>query len=170
MKRVSLLCAVAAAAVLMVPSAKADTFSISFNGGPVGFSGGGVFDATSTGAGAYTITAVESGSVSDPFLGTSSIVSLSNTFAEADNLLSFPSATYFDDDGLSFNLANGLSVNLFFDGFNEGALRSDGAAELVTDTVTSGAVATTPEPSSFVLLGSAAVMGMGALRKRQVNT
>ena len=163
MKRVSLFCAIAVAA-LTVPSARADVFDISFNGGPLGYSGAGVFEATGTGN-LYTIDGVLSGSVTDPIFGTSSIVSLS-TYAGADNTITFPSTTYFDDNGLSFNLANGVSINLFYDGFNEGALESNpngDIPELVTDSVT----AVTPEPSSFVLLGSAAMLAVADLRRRR---
>ncbi len=163
MKHVALLCA--AVAGLMVPAAGASTFDISFNGGPLGYSGSGVFTARTTTGALYTVNGVVSGSVTDPNFGTSSILGLS-TFAGADELLSFPSPTFFDDSGLSFTLANGVSINLFFDGFNEAALQSNVAGdipELVTDSVK----AVTPEPSSLVLLGTAAMLGVADLRRRR---
>jgi len=161
MKRVSLLCAVAAAAML-VPVARADQFDISFTStNPFGYSGSGVFDATGSG-GVYTLDGVVSGSVTDYFAGTSAIVSLSN-YGGADNTLDYPSTTYFDGDGISFNLANGQSINLYFDGVDEDAVRSDGDAEFVTVSVT----AATPEPSSFALMGTAAMMGVGTLLRRR---
>ena len=168
MKRVSLLCAVAAAAALMVPSAKADEFTISFNGGPVGFSGSGVFNAVNDGSGEYTIESVVSGSVTDPFLGTLSITGVDTTFGLPDNDLFFPSTTPFDYNGFAFDLSDGLAVNLYsYEGVND-EVRSDGEAELVTDTVTPFVpAAATPEPSSFVLLGTAAMLGMGDLLRRR---
>ena len=163
MKRIALFCAVAVAG-LLAPSAKADTFDISFNGGPLGYSGSGVFTATNAGD-VYLINGVVSGSVTDPVFGTSSIVGLSNYLAP-DQLLTFPSTSYFDDSGISFSLANGVSINLFYDGSDESALQSNpngDIAELVTDSVT----AVTPEPSSFVLLGTAALLGIADLRRRR---
>ncbi len=149
---------------MILPSAKAETLDISFSGGPLGYSGSGAFSATNNG-GVYTVTGVVSGIVTDPYFGSSAIVSLSN-YAGPDNLVN-PSAPYFDVNGLSFALANGVSINLFFDGFNDAALQSNvngDVEELVTDSVS---VAATPEPSSFVLLGSAALLGMGEVARRR---
>ncbi|HLI76540.1 MAG TPA: hypothetical protein VKV02_06300 [Acidobacteriaceae bacterium] len=167
MKRVSLLCAVAAAA-LTVGSARADVFNFSFNGGAVGFSGSGSFNAMNDGGGEYTIQSLISGTVTDPFLGTLSITGLDSTFGPPDNDLFSPGANPFDYDGFSFDLSDGLAVNLYSDqGVNQ-EVRSDGQAELLTsETVTPAAVAATPEPSSFVLLGSAALMGIGDVVRRR---
>jgi len=175
MKRVLLLCALATVA-LAVPSAKADDFTISFSGGSLGFSGTGIFTGTALGGGVFDITGVLSGTVTDPGFGSSSIISTSG-FASSDNLLSYPDtgSGFFDDNGLSFALANGTDINLFdyydaSDTLNLGAIEGSGDSgtpETVTETVTPYTpAAVTPEPSSLTLLGSSAILGLGFLRRR----
>jgi hypothetical protein len=174
MKRALLICALATAA-LAVPSAKADDFTISFDGGSLGYSGSGIFTGTNLGGGVYDLTGVLSGSVTDPGFGTSSIVSTSFAYG-SDNNLFFPDpgTGYFDENGLSFTLANGVNVNLF-DEIVGGTLFLDAlesnpagdVSEFVTETVTPYTpVAATPEPSSLTLLGSSALLGIGYLRRR----
>jgi len=174
MKRALLICALATAA-LAVPSAKADDFTISFDGGPLGYSGSGVFTGTNIGGGVFDITGVLSGSVTDPGFGTSSIASTSLALG-ADNELFYPEpgTGYFDTNGLSFALDNGVDVNLF-NVIIGGTLFLDsvetsGTAEFVTETVTPYTpAAVTPEPSSLALLGTSTALGLGFLRRRFFN-
>lgn len=170
MKSALLLCALMAAALTVQP-AKADTFSISFDGGSLGYSGSGIFTGSETSPGVFNITSVLSGSVTDPGFGSSNIVSLSG-YGGSDNVLSYPNGgQYFDDSGLAFTLANGVSINLYSDIegsfiFNE-ALETnpDGdIPEFVTETVTP--VAPTPEPSTFVLVGTSVLGAAGLFRRR----
>src|SRR5438067_2037621 len=102
------------AVALAVSPAKADTFTVSFNGDPLGYSGSGNFVGTLTSLGVYQITSVlAGGSVTDPGFGSSNIVALS-TYSGADNLLLYPNGgNYFDANGLAFSLANGVKINLF---------------------------------------------------------
>jgi hypothetical protein len=174
MKRTLLFCAIVAAALAVQP-AKADTlsFSISFKGAqPSGnlFSGSAIFTASNLGGGEYDITGVlPGGSVTDVNFGTSSIVGLAPSFGGADQDLFYPNGgTYFDYNGLSFALANGMDVNLYDDGLAKAVESGDsGLAEYVTVSV-SPTVAPTPEPSSFILLGTSAVAGAGEwLRRRR---
>jgi hypothetical protein len=176
MKRALLFCAVVAAA-LTVQSAKADDFTISFDGGPLGYSGSGVFVGTETGPGVFDITGVLSGSVTDPGFGTSNIASVSAALG-SDNTLFFPDpgTGFFDGDGLSFTLANGIDVNLF--DFTAGSTifasavdddPSGGVSEFVTDTVTpfTPPPSAVPEPGSIVFLGTSAVLGAADFFRRR---
>ena len=169
-KRVLLLCLMVAGA-LIVPSAKADSFTITFTANDYpGFSGSGVFTGNQTAPGVYDITSVLSGSVTDPS-GSSAITGLSDYFG-SDNTLLYPNGgTYFTVNGLSFSLANGDDVNLYVDpvfGFIAlGGSPSDGPfPEAVSVTVVPD-VAPVPEPSTLTLLGAPAILGMaGSLRRR----
>jgi PEP-CTERM motif len=175
MKRVLLLCLMVAAA-LMVKPAKADDFTITFDGGPLGFSGSGVFVGTLSSPGVFDITGVLSGSVTSPDFavpGSSSNIVATSGYDGSDNLLLFPNGgVYFDLDGLSFTLANGVNINLFeVDGLGGGAIESNPAGdipEFATFTVTpTAAPSAVPEPSSFVLMGTSVVAAAGALRRRR---
>ena len=93
MKKVLLLC-VMAAAVLSVQSAKAEDFTISFDGGSLGYSGSGVFVGTyNSSEGGYDISSVLSGWVTDPSFGTSAIVGLSS-YLGADQILFYPGGPF----------------------------------------------------------------------------
>jgi hypothetical protein len=169
MKKVLLLCMIVAAA-LSVQSAKADEFSISFDGGSLGYSGAGVFVGTyNSSESGYDITSVLYGLVSDPGFGTSSIVSLS-TYAGADQILYFPGGPSFDGNGLSFELANGVDINLydtFVDPYYfDSALQSNPGGDIAEPA--GFTVTETPEPSSFILFGTAALGLAGLLRRRLV--
>jgi hypothetical protein len=169
MKKVLLLCVIAAAA-LSVQRAEADDFYIAFDGGSLGYSGAGVFVGTyDIPEGGYDISSVVSGSVTDPGFGTSDITGLS-TYVGADQILFYPGGPFFDGNGLSFALANGVDINLFDTivgpDYIDSALQSniDGdIPELATFTVTD-----IPEPSSFILFGTAALGLAGLLRRRLV--
>jgi hypothetical protein len=171
MKRTLRLCATILATLTALP-AKADDFAISFNGGPLGYSGSGIFSGTETSAGIFDITSVLSGNVTDPGFGTSSIVSMSS-YALSDNLLYFPGGgQYFDDSGLAFTLANGVSINLyeFIDGGTlfQAALQSNPAGDIPENATFN--VATTPEPSSLILMMTAAALGLGAFYQRRMQS
>lgn len=178
MKSALLLCAFMAAALTVQP-AKADTFSISFDGGSLGYSGSGIFVGSESSPGIFSITDVLSGSVTFPGLGSSNfdssnIVSLSD-YGFSDNLLYYPGgAPFFDNSGLAFTLDNGVSINLFSDiegsfVFNDALMSNpDGdIPEFVTESVTPVAPsAVTPEPSTFVLVGSSILGAAGLFRRR----
>jgi len=170
MKRVLLFCTILAIA-LSAQSAKADSFSVSFDGGPLGFSGSGVFVGTyDSSDGGFDITSVLSGSVTDPGFGSSNIVGLS-TYAGADQILYLPGGPYFDASGLSFTLANGYDINLYdtiygpfyLDGAVEGNPNPD--MQDIAEPV-NFAVSPAPEPSSFLLFGTGALGLVGLLRRR----
>jgi opacity protein-like surface antigen len=172
MKRVLLLCTLAAAA-LFAPSAKADSFTITFTAVDYpGFSGSGVFAGTQTNPGVFDITSVLFGSVTDPgFIGGSSAIIDTSNYLGSDNTLLYPNGgAYFTDSGLSFSLANGDNVNLYEDP-TVGPTAFEGSSfgdfpEAVTFTV-APYVAPVPEPGSLMLLGVPALLGAVRLFRRR---
>ena len=169
MKKVLLLC-VMAAAVLSVQSAKAEDFTISFDGGSLGYSGSGVFVGTyNSSEGGYDISSVLSGSVTDPGFGTSAIVGLSS-YLGADQILFYPGGPFFDSNGLSFALANSIDINLydtFVDPYYlDSALQSNPDGDI--PELATFSAAPTPEPNSFILFGTAALGLAGLLLRRRL--
>jgi hypothetical protein len=168
MKKLILLSAIAVA-MLAVPAAKADDLVVSFDGGSLGYSGEGVFTGTwDSVEGAYDITGVVWGEVVDPGFGTSNIVALSS-YLGPDQELFLPGGPYFDGNGLSFALANGVDINLYdaiagtF--YFDSAVESNPNGDIAEDATFSAAVA--PEPSSFVMLGSAMLLGAALFMRRR---
>jgi hypothetical protein len=168
MKKFLLFCTIVAAA-LSVQSAKADDFTISFDGGPLGYSGAGVFVGTyNSSEGGYDISSVLSGSVTDPGFGTSDITGLS-TYAGADQILYHPGGPFFDGNGLSFALANGVDINLYDiivgpGDYIDSALQSNPGGDIPEQAT----FAVSPEPSSFILFGTAALGLAGLLFRRRL--
>jgi hypothetical protein len=163
-----------------IQPAHADVFSFTFLGGI--YSGTGYFYGTETSPHVYDITAVYDGSVTAFGLGTSDISGIvdTNGFEGNDNTLYYPAGgDYFDNDGISFSLDNGDDVNLyttqygpfFVDDALGGSPSGPDVPEVVLDIVhldRDGPLppASTPEPGSLALLGTAILGGAGALRRR----
>ena len=147
--------------------ARAETFNFSAVGAGSGFSGSGVLEATGNANGSYTITGISG-------TGVTGLVA-PGVFGN-DNLL-FPNASRLVDVlGFAFTTVTAgesYTVNLFSNltGYEAFTLDADGN---YSDTPVSFALASsagaTPEPSSFVLLGSgvSALAGVSFRKRRSL--
>ncbi len=158
-----LLSSLALLGVLVISaSAHADTFNFSATGSSGPFSGSGVLTASPQGGGEYLITDITGTGVTG--------LTAPGGFNGNDNLL-FPSATpTLDSHGFSFTEINGpdhYDVNIFNDGSGYFAYLDDEDNFTQTVPVTfSVATAATPEPSTFILLGTGILGLAGATRRK----
>jgi PEP-CTERM motif len=163
MRYLPLLSSLALLSALAIPAAAhADTFNFSATGASGSFSGSGVLTAASQGGGAYLISDITG-------TGVTGLIAPGG-FNGNDNLL-FPAADpTLDAHGFSFTDVNGpdhYQVNIFNDGTGYFAFLDDEDNFTQTVPVTfSVATAATPEPSTFVLLGTGILGLAGATRRK----
>ena len=143
-------------------SAHADTFNFSATGSSGPFSGSGTLTATAQGGGQYLITDIAG-------TGVTGLIAPGG-FNGNDNLL-FPTATpTLDSHGFAFTEINGpdhYKVDIFNDGSGYFAFLDDEDNFTQTVPVTfSVATAATPEPSTFILLGTGILGLAGATRRK----
>ena len=172
---------VTAALLLVGTAAHAATFQFSFGSSSSAFSGlGTLTTGTLEAPGEYLIASVTGTAETTPngpeltiasILAPGDFPTISNggTFPANDNTLFVANGVgTLSQDGLSFALQNGAQINLYNDGPGLDALleRSNGALVNEDVPVTITSVATTPEPSTFALLGTGLLGFAGVLKRR----
>jgi len=180
MKRLSLALCFLALVAFASNSALADTFNFSFGNSHSLFQGSGILTGTSNGDGTFTL---------DSVTGTTAGQSITAILAPGtfpvgifqvpnDNILYFPASyglgnTYFDAGGLSYELADGTDVNLFFSNgqFIGNTVNIFGFQQSIGDPqfsriTVSSAASPVPEPSTLALLGTG-VLGMAGVIRRK---
>lgn len=155
-------------AMAISASAHADTtFNFSLSG--AGAAVTGTLTAANTGAGAYTITGINAA-------GVSGLLAPGNMYFTNDNLLFPTAARTLDINGFAFTQTNSngtFQVNIFSNlAFNPPtnvqflADVFDAGGGFSETPVTFSVTAATPEPSSFVLLGTGVIAVCASLRRR----